>query len=114
MKFWLLIVCSMVLPFGIYGIILAKKVISRMTALLFGISLALLAGIDVFLLQSMATLAKATPSLVDDSIFVSELSVALYLFPVLFAGIGVNVVSHILISHLSLAERRFEREHPDA
>ncbi len=31
----------------------------------------------------------------------------------MFGGIGVNLVSHILVSHLVGAERRFAKEHPD-
>ncbi len=113
MQFWLLIFFSVVLPFGIYGIMLSKRAISRITVFLFGFSLVALAGVDVYLLQALAAMAKVTPSLVDDSIFVSELAVALYLFPAMFAGIGINMISHILINHLTLAERQFEKEHPD-
>jgi len=77
-----------------------------------GIILAAIAGLDVFLLQSMATAAKATSSLSDDAVFLSELSIALYLLPTMFGGIGINLVSHVLLRHLEKAERAFEREHP--
>jgi len=30
---------------------------------------------------------------------------------VLFGGIGVNLVSHVLVRHLTQAERRFDAEH---
>jgi hypothetical protein len=36
----------------------------------------------------------------------------LYLLPALFAGIGINVVSHILVSHRVGAEKKFAQEHP--
>lgn len=111
-KFWLLVATSVVIPFGIYGTLLVKRAVSKVTVLLFGFSLVLLAGVDVYLLQSLATLAKHTTSLADDTVFVSELSVALYLLPAMFAGIGVNMVSHVLISHLVRAEARFDLEHP--
>jgi hypothetical protein len=62
-------------------------------------------------LQRLAQMAKDSHFLLDHNVFASELSVALYLLPVLFAGIGVNMVSHILISHLTEAESRFEQEH---
>jgi hypothetical protein len=29
-----------------------------------------------------------------------------------FGGIGVNLISHILLRHLSEAEARFDKEHP--
>ena len=38
---------------------------------------------------------------------------ALYLFPATFGGIGVNVISHVLVQHLVEAEKRFAREHRD-
>ena len=114
MKFWLLIVFSVVLPLGIYGVLLAKRAISRYTVLFFGFTLVVIAGLDVYLLQSLAASAKLTPSLADDAVFLSELSVALYLLPAMFGGIGINAISHILVKHLVEAEKRFEEEHPDA
>jgi hypothetical protein len=112
-KFWLLVATSVVLPFGIYGVLLAKRAVSRVTVLLFGLGLVLLAGVDVYLLQGLSALAKHTPSLADDSVFVSEVSLALYLLPAMFAGIGINMVSHVLIRHLVQAEAQFDEEHPD-
>jgi hypothetical protein len=44
-------------------------------------------------------------------IFSSELSMALYLLPAVFAGIGVNLLSHVLIGHLNEAEQKFDQEH---
>ncbi|WP_410210599.1 hypothetical protein [Aquirhabdus sp.] len=112
LRFWLLIVFSLVIPFGIYGILLAKRAISRHAVLILGFVLVVIAGIDVYLLRSLATLAKHTVSLMDDAVFVSEVSIALYILPALFAGIGINMISHILISHLVKAEQRFKDEHP--
>ena len=112
LRFWLLISFSLVLPTGIYTALLAKKAISRATVLAFGVILVAIAGIDVYLLQSLAASARLTPSLADDTVFVSELSMALYVLPVLFGGIGVNIVSHVLIRHLIDAEQRFTRQHP--
>lgn len=114
MKFWLLIVFSAVLPLGIYAVLLAKRAISRYTVLFFGFTLVVIAALDVYLLQSLAELAKVTPSLADDAVFLSEISVALYLLPAMVGGIGINAISHILVRHLVEAERRFEKEHPNA
>ena len=112
-EFWLLVVFSFVLPVGIYATMLVKKAISRRTVLLFGVILVVLAGVDVFLLQTLSVLAKNSLSLLDDFFFASELSVALYLLPAMFAGVGVNIISHVLISHLWSAERQFKSEQPD-
>ena len=113
-RFVLLVVFSVVLPVAIYAFMLATRAISRRAVLLFGIALIALAGVDVVLLQGMATLARLSLSAVDDLLFNSEVSVALYLLPAVFAGIGTNVVSHILVRHLVDAERQFDKEHPDA
>jgi hypothetical protein len=88
-----------------------KKVISRVVVLFLGVILIVVSGIDVFLLRRLAAMAKSSPSLYDDMLFSSEVSVALYLLPLLFAGVGMNIISHVLISHLSDAESRFDREH---
>ena len=113
-RFWLLVALSILPPFGIYGVLLAKQAISRTSVLMFGFMLVIIAGVDVYLLQNLAAAAKLTPSLADDAVFVSELSLALYLFPGMFGGIGVNIISHVLIRHLVEAEKKFEAEHPDA
>ncbi len=105
-----LIIFSILLPIGIYIYMMWKSSISRTLVLLLGIVLIVVSGIDVFLLQRLAVLTKTTPSLFDDKIFASELSVAFYLLPLLFAGIGMNLISHILISHLNDAERRSDLE----
>ena len=79
-----------------------------------GMLLVAIAGVNVYLLKSLVSFAKASPSLEDDAIFLSEMSLALYLLPAMFGGIGINVVSHILVSHLVEAERKFKNEKPDA
>lgn len=113
LRFWVLVVFSLILPVGIYTLLLVKRVISRMAVLGFGVALVLIAGVDVYLLQSLASLARHTPSLADDAMFLSELSIALYVLPVVFGGIGVNLISHVLLRHLSEAEARFDKEHSD-
>jgi hypothetical protein len=110
-EFVLLVVFSVILPIAIHAYMMWLSAISRKTVLLLGVILIAIAGVDVFLLQQLTELAKLSPSLIDDAVFVSELSVALYLLPALFAGIGINMVSHVLINHLVHAERAFDREH---
>jgi hypothetical protein len=112
LRFWLMVVVSVVLPFCIYGVLLVKRAISRVTALLLGFLLVMIAGLDIFVLQSLAAAAKLTPSMADDVLFRSEMSLAFYLFPAMFGGIGVNVISHVLVRHLVEAEARFAVEHP--
>jgi glucan phosphoethanolaminetransferase (alkaline phosphatase superfamily) len=113
MRFWLLVLFSGVLPFAIYWILLVKRAVSRTTVLLLGLSLVAIAGVDVYLLQSLANQAKLTASIADDAVFVSEVSIALYLLPAMFGGIGINIISHVLVSHLIEAETRFKAENRD-
>jgi hypothetical protein len=113
-EFWLLITFSFVLPVLIYWLLLSKRTIAQTTVLLLGVALVGIAGVDVYLLQTLKSMAKLSPSLVSDAIFVSEVSVALYLLPAMFGGVGINLVSHVLINHLHEAEKRFKNEHPDA
>lgn len=112
-KFIFLVLFSLILPIGIYAFMMWKRAISRKTVLVLGLVMIVTAGVDVFLLQQLKGIAQSSSSMLDDLFFVSELSVALYLLPALFAGIGINMISHVLIKHLVDAEHRFDREHPD-
>lgn len=109
LQFWLLVVFSLVLPIGILAVMFVKRAISKSSVLLLGLALVAIAGVDVYLLQSLAAAARGTPSLADDRFFSSEVSLALYLIPAMIGGIGTNVVSQVLIRHLREAERAFER-----
>lgn len=108
-EFFLLILFSFLIPAAIYLIMMIKHTISRMTVLLFGVTLLLLAGVDVVLLHHLANETHQTATLFTDKLFTSELSLALYLLPLISAGIGINIVSHVLITHLTEAERNFDR-----
>jgi hypothetical protein len=114
LKFWLMMIASIVMPFGIYSYLILKKAISKKTTLIFGFALVAIAGMDVYFLKVFSAAAKLSPSLADDTIFVSEISLALYLVPAMFGGIGVNIISHVLIQHLDEANQRFKKEHPDS
>ena len=109
-EFVALIIFSLILPICIYAYMMWKKAISRKTVLLYGAILIAISGVSVVLLKRLAEMANASLSSLDSQIFSSEISLALYLLPALFAGIGINIISHVLISHLSDAEKRFDRE----
>ncbi|MBL0140521.1 MAG: hypothetical protein IPP91_00200 [Betaproteobacteria bacterium] len=111
MEFLLLVACSVLVPAAIYGYLYRKRAIARWTVLFFASTLIALSGVDVLLLQVLATMARATPSTYDDRLFNSEMALALYLLPAVFAGIGVNLISHVLIGHLADAEKTFDTEH---
>lgn len=104
-EFWTLLLASLALPITIYLGLLSVRRISRFNVLLFAFVLLLLSGLDVFLLQHLQSAARATPSVFDDRVFASEFSLALYLLPLLSAGIGVNLISDVLLSHLRGALR---------
>ena len=112
-RFWvvfvLVILFSFLIPGLIYAVMVVKRSISRQTVLLLGLALIVVAGIDAVLLQHLANKAAHTPTIWDDRLFTSELSIALYLLPLVSAGVGINIVSHLLITHLTEAERNFDQ-----
>lgn len=113
LQFWMLVLCSVVAPVGIYILLMRLNRLSRTTVLCFGLFLVLLSGIDLVLLQRIAALAKINSSLIDDHLFGPELSMALYLLPLMSAGIGMNMVSQVLLEHLRVAEKNYEdRDRP--
>lgn len=107
----LLIACSLVIPTAIHGVFFRKRALTRRTVLVMASCLIALSGVDVVPLQSLLQSAGPAPLLLDDRLFTGEQSVALYLFPAVLAGIGVNLMSHVLIRHPGKAERRFQREY---
>lgn len=109
-EFFLLIILSLVAPVVIFIYLYRRTAISRFSVIAYAWGLIAIAAIDFYLLQSLAEQAKATVSGVDDGLFSSGLSVALYVLPAVFAGIGVNLLSHILIDHLHKAEARYSHE----
>lgn len=66
LRFWLLVLCSLVAPLAIYATMLFKRAISRKTVLLLGVVLVGIAGLDVYLMQILSAKARLTPSLADD------------------------------------------------
>ncbi|QNK66239.1 hypothetical protein [Variovorax sp. PAMC26660] len=108
LRFWALVLCSLVLPAAIFVTLFVRREFSKVTVLAFGLLLILLAGLDIFLLRALAITAQATPSLADDIVFSSELSIALYIFPAAFGTFGLNMVSHVLMHYLKRKEALFE------
>jgi hypothetical protein len=111
LEFWLLILFSLVVPPLIIWWLLAVRRISRGHVLMVGLLMVAMAGFDVYLLQILKRESIQTPSTADDVVFNSEITLGLYLLPALLAGIGVNVTSHVLLQHLSDAERNCLRGH---
>jgi hypothetical protein len=112
MRFWLLVCLSAVAPTAIYAALMHTRSITRGAVVALGLCLLVISGVDVSLLQSLEKLARLSRSLGDDALFASELSMALYVVPIFFGGVGVNLVSHVLIAHLTDAERRCDGERP--
>jgi len=109
-EFILLVASSLVIPIAIYVYLFKKQAISRISILLFASVLIALSAVDVYLLQSLAASAKSSLSAAEDNVFSSGLSIALYILPAVFAGIAVNLVSHILSRHLDEAELEFRHK----
>ena len=110
LEFWLLVVFSIVVPTAIIWLSLNVRKVSRNHVLAVGLLMVAIAGVDIYLLQALQRRSRETPSTADDVIFDSEITVGLYVLPALLAGIGVNVASHVIIQHLSDAQRQFLRQ----
>jgi hypothetical protein len=107
LEFWLLVMFSVVIPLAIIWVCLTIRKVSRNHVLALGLLLVTIAGVDIYLLQALKRRSQETASTADDLIFNSEITVGLYVLPALLAGIGVNIASHVIIQHLSDAQRRF-------
>ena len=114
LRFWLLIAFSFALPGAIYAAMMRRQRFTPLLVLSMGSCLVIVAAFDVYLLQWLQAMVRKTPSLVDDSFFASEVSLALYVIPLAFGGIGVNVVSHVLIEHLLPLERSAQKASAEA
>lgn len=111
-EFFVLVAFSLVVPGGIFWYMVVRRAISRRAVFILGLVLLAVAGIDLAMLNILASKAIAAAATIDDRMFASEVSIGLYLLPALFAGIGINMVSHVLIYHLTAAEQRFDENHP--
>ena len=59
--FWLMVAISVVLPFGIYAVMISKQAISRWTVLVLGFTLVAIAAVNVYFLQRLATAQTTSP-----------------------------------------------------
>jgi len=102
MEFWLLVLSSLALPLFMVVHLLRVQGIARRVLLFYAVSLLLLSGIDIILLQDVMALARHSVSLLDDTVFLSEYSLALYMLPLLAAGTGVNLLTFVITQHLQV------------
>jgi hypothetical protein len=109
LEFWLLVLCSIIAPVAILWLCLTIRKVSRHYVLAVGLVLVALAGVDIYLLQTLKRLAQATVSTADDLLFNSEITIGLYVLPALLAGLGINIASHVILQHLSEAQARSVR-----
>ena len=109
LEFWALVVFSALAPAGVFIWLIRKRRIARATVAGVGLVLVLLAGVDAIILQRLSAKAKATPGVADDAVFASEFSIALFMLPLIMAGVGVNMISHVLNEHLIIAELEYDK-----
>jgi hypothetical protein len=112
-EFVTLVLFSVIVPGWVFVWLVRRRKIARVTVSVLGLALMLMAGVDAILLQRLGTKAKATPELVDDHVFASEFSIALYLLPLAIGGIGMSLMSHVLCEHVIIAELAYEKERND-
>lgn len=107
LEFYGVLVTTFVLPVLIYIYMLKKRSISRYHVVVYGVVLVSLSALSAFFLSRLREMSLLSVSLTDEKLFASEISIALYIVPAIFAGIGINIISHVLIDHLQSAERRY-------
>ena len=112
-EFLALVFFSVLIPAGIFVWLIRRRRIARATVFAVGFALVLIAGTDAICLQRLSSMAKATPGLADDRVFASEFSIALFILPLIIAGVGVNLMSHVLNQHLIIAELEHDRVNGD-
>lgn len=103
-EFLFLALFSLVLPLIFISVLITKRRLPRKTILAFGFILIILAGLDVVLLQRLKDLARSTVSLSDDVIFATGYALALYVLPLIGAGLGMNLISHVIHEHIKIDE----------
>ena len=99
-EFWGLVIAAIALPLIVLMALLKSKTIARARLIGCAAFLILLGALDIGLLRSVMVLARSTPGFVDDAVFLSEYSAALYILPYLSAGVGVNLLTHAITHHL--------------
>ena len=104
LEFWGVLACSVLLPTCIFAWMILRRSLSKFIIIVIGFLLVFIAGVNVIFLRLLCAKAKATPSILDDKLFVSEISIALYIIPLILAGIGVNLASHVLCNHINIVE----------
>lgn len=112
-EFLALVLFSVLIPAYVFIWLVRRRRIARATVCAVGAALVLIAATDAILLQRLGVKAKATPDLADDYVFASEFSIALFILPLFIAGLGVNMVSHVLNQHLIIAELEYDRDKDD-
>jgi hypothetical protein len=76
-----------------------KRSFSRIAMVMIGLAMRMISGVDIVLLQKRFAMASQSSDLMDDALFSSKPSLALYLLPLVLTGLGINVISHMLPSH---------------
>ncbi len=108
-EFWALVIVSFVVPCMIFITVIRKRRLKRAHVLFIGLVLVILAGTDVILLRQLEILARETSNLMDDTLFLSEHSLALYVLPLVSGALGTDLLSHIITSRLVIAEHETEK-----
>jgi hypothetical protein len=101
-EFWVLVLCSVLLPLAIIVHLIRAVEINRYVLMGLALALLALACIDFILLGRVANIAHRTPDLLDDRLFLSEASAALYILPLVCAGVGINLLSFVITQHLRI------------
>jgi len=106
-EFWALVCLSIGVPALAYGWAARRPRLMWAATCLLGLLMVAVSATDVVLLQVLRRAALRSLDRADDAWFGSEIAIALYAFPILYGGVGVNFISAGLIEH-------FQRVGPSA
>lgn len=99
-QFWTLVIISFVLPCIIFFRFIRKRKCRHAHILLFALLLIALAGTDVLLLRQLESIARKTPDLMDDRVFLSQYSLALYILPLVSGTLGSDLLAYVVTAHI--------------
>ncbi|MCI0475722.1 MAG: hypothetical protein L0Y55_05705 [Anaerolineales bacterium] len=105
-EFWTLVIISFALPCLIFFKFIHKRRRRHAHILSFALLLILLAGVDVLLLQQLENVARTTSSLMDDSIFLSGYSLALYILPLVLGTLGSDLLAHVIKAYIIIEHEK--------
>lgn len=105
-----LIFFGVIPSFAIYLLLYLKKSTSPLVVFLCGIGLIFVSVVTLFKLGDISEMARVYLNPTGYKQVMTESRLALYVLPFLSAGVGSNLISHVLLQHLRRTEQIYRDE----